>query len=77
MPITLTGLPPKETVESWIIALSAIGGLFILLIFSSVLVKAGFFERKKKDQLKMLKQEVKNFFFHFFSLCEFKNIFFF
>lgn len=46
-------LPEKE-VEVWVIAVSAICGIFVLVLIIIVLKKVGFFQRKKKEALQQL-----------------------
>ncbi|KAK4884517.1 hypothetical protein RN001_000788 [Aquatica leii] len=51
--------PVKSTIETWIIILAAIAGLLLLLLLVIGLIKAGFFQRKKKMELKALKEAEK------------------
>jgi len=45
----------KEVVATWIIALAIIAGVLIFGFFVVGLMKVGFFERKKKEELKALR----------------------
>ncbi|XP_023718571.1 integrin alpha-9 isoform X3 [Cryptotermes secundus] len=45
----------KEVVATWIIALAIIAGILLLMLLVIGLMKAGFFERRKKEELKALK----------------------
>ncbi|XP_071451901.1 integrin alpha-PS3-like isoform X2 [Hetaerina americana] len=48
---------PKKHVESWVLALAIAGGFMLLLFVAMAMHKAGFFERKKKEELKSLKRK--------------------
>ncbi|XP_059490154.1 integrin alpha-9-like [Neocloeon triangulifer] len=44
-------------VETWVIALSVIGGILLLMLLVTGLVKAGFFQRKTRDELLLQKRQ--------------------
>ncbi|XP_069682692.1 integrin alpha-PS5-like isoform X11 [Periplaneta americana] len=49
------GTVKKTVVATWIYALAIIGGILLFMFLVLGLMKAGFFERKKKEELKALK----------------------
>jgi hypothetical protein len=49
---------PSGKVETWVIALAIIGGILLLTLLTMALVKAGFFQRKKRDELLIKKRQV-------------------
>jgi hypothetical protein len=63
---------PKGKVETWVIALAIIGGILLLTLLTMALVKAGFFQRKKRDELLIKKRQVSHLnWFYLFSLFKF------
>ncbi|XP_046396828.1 integrin alpha-PS5-like [Ischnura elegans] len=48
---------PKKPVESWVLALAIGGGIMLFAFVAMAMHKAGFFERKKKQELKSLKRK--------------------
>jgi hypothetical protein len=48
-------------IENWVIALAIIGGILLLTLLTMALVKAGFFQRKKRDELLIKKRQVCHF----------------
>ncbi|XP_067012127.2 integrin alpha-PS5 [Anabrus simplex] len=51
----LAPLPPEEGVEIWIIILAVVASVLLLVLLILGLIKAGFFRRKKKEELEDLK----------------------
>ncbi|XP_053205262.1 integrin alpha-PS2-like [Panonychus citri] len=54
--IQLKQLPYKEAVALWIIISCSFTGLLFLLLIIIALIKVGFFKRKKREQIEVLKQ---------------------
>lgn len=52
---TFLGAPVAERVAAWILAVSIFLGILLLILFILILLKIGFFNRKKKEKLKALK----------------------
>jgi len=50
--------PIAQTISIWIIVFSAVVGILLLLLIILGLAKIGFFNRKKKLELKALKAEI-------------------
>jgi len=45
-------------VESWVIALSVIGGILLFMLLTMALFKSGILQRKQRDELQTLKEQV-------------------
>ncbi|CAB3364407.1 Hypothetical predicted protein [Cloeon dipterum] len=50
---------PAGKVATWVIVISAIGGILLLVILVTALTKAGFFQRKTRDELLLKKRQVR------------------
>ncbi|XP_017793585.1 PREDICTED: integrin alpha-8-like [Habropoda laboriosa] len=51
------GSPITEQIAAWIVVLSITSGILLLILLILALIKIGFFNRKKKEELRALKSE--------------------
>lgn len=55
---TFLGSPVSQRIALWIVAVSVFLGIVLLLLLVLGLIKLGFFNRKKKEELETLKTEI-------------------